>query len=98
MLAAETKVAVGAAATESSAESPIVWKQIAEPVESFILEVAARLSEQLQTFDPDIATYIEYALARQGKQLRPALVGLSARAAGGMNDAHVTVAVIIEMV
>lgn len=98
MLAAETKVAVGATATELSAESPFVWKQIAEPVEAFIHGVAARLAEQLQTFDPDIATYIEYALARQGKQLRPALVGLSARAAGDVNDAHVTVAVIIEMV
>jgi len=30
--------------------------------------------------------------------LRPALVGLSARASGGVNDAHVTAAVIIEMV
>jgi len=37
-------------------------------------------------------------LANQGKQLRPALVALSAEATGGINDALVTVAAVIEMV
>ena len=42
--------------------------------------------------------YAEYALNGQGKHLRPALVALTANALGKVNDAHVTVAVIIEMV
>jgi octaprenyl-diphosphate synthase len=56
------------------------------------------LAEQIQAFDPEIATYAEYALTGQGKQLRPALVALSAGATGSLNDDHVMVAVIIEMV
>src|SRR5207245_7773713 len=95
MLAAETK-AVGVAALAK--ETPHSWKQIVEPVEPFLKAVARRLAEQVQTFDPEISAYAQYALTNQGKQLRPALVALSAGATGALNDAHVTVAVIIEMV
>ena len=55
-------------------------------------------SKQVREFDPAIVPYAEYALTGQGKQLRPALVALSAEAVGKLKDAHVTVAVIIEMV
>src|SRR2546425_12691850 len=95
MLAAETKaVAVAAIAKEA----PHSWKQIVEPVEPFLEAVARQLAEQVQTFDPEIAQYARYALTNQGKQLRPALVGLSAAAVGHVNDSLVKVAVIIEMV
>ena len=52
----------------------------------------------MQTFDPEIASYARYALTNQGKQLRPALVALSAGSVGQPNDNLITVAVIIEMV
>jgi octaprenyl-diphosphate synthase len=52
----------------------------------------------VQAFDPEIARFATYALGGQGKQLRPVLVGLSGNALGRLEDAHVTVAVIIEMV
>src|SRR3989441_6955918 len=95
MLAAETKaVAVAALAKEA----PHSWKQIVEPVEPFLEAVARRLAEQVQTFDPEIASYAHYALTNQGKQLRPALVALSAGSVGQLNDNLITVAVIIEMV
>ena len=95
MLAVETKaVATAAPATEP----PHSWKQIVEPVEPFLKAVAERLAEQVHTFDPEIASYAQYALTNQGKQLRPALVALSAAAIGEPNDSLVTVAVIIEMV
>src|SRR6266704_6787962 len=95
MLAAETKaVAVAAPAKEA----PHSWKQIVEPVEPFLEAVARRLAEQVQTFDPEIASYAQYALTNQGKQLRPALVALSAGSVGRPDDGLVTVAVIIEMV
>ena len=67
-------------------------------MQPFLESVAARLAKQVREFDPAIVTYAEYALTGQGKQLRPALVALSANAAGELEDAHVTVAVIIEMV
>src|SRR5881409_1861656 len=95
MLAAETKaVAVVAPAKEA----PHSWKQIVEPVEPFLEAVARQLAEQVQTFDPEIAAYAQYALTNQGKQLRPALVALSAGSVGRPNDNLITVAVIIEMV
>ena len=56
------------------------------------------MEEQIGTFETDLASYATYALSAQGKQLRPALVGLSANATGKIQDSHVTVAVIIEMV
>jgi octaprenyl-diphosphate synthase len=74
------------------------WKQIAESVEPFLRGVGSRLVAQIDEFEPQIAAFAQYALAAQGKQLRPVLVCLSGQAGGGLNDAHVTVAVIIEMV
>src|SRR2546429_9790051 len=88
----------GVATAALATEPPHSWKQIVEPVEPFLKAVAERLAEQVQTFDPEIASYAQYALTNQGKQLRPALVALSAGAIGEPNDSLVTVAVIIEMV
>jgi octaprenyl-diphosphate synthase len=98
MLAAETKAAEAAHLPASHEPSHGTWKHIVEPVEPFLRAVADGLEEQVQAFDPGIATYARYALTNQGKQLRPALVALSANAAGGVNPRHVTVAVVIEMV
>jgi octaprenyl-diphosphate synthase len=74
------------------------WKQIVEAVDPFLRQVAGRLTAQTDEFDPQIASYAQYALTAQGKQLRPILVSLSGEALGELNDSHVTVAVIIEMV
>ena len=79
-------------------ETLVTWKHIAEPVEPFLEAVAFRLEKQVREFDPAIVPYAEYALTGQGKQLRPALVAMSAQAIGKLNDSHITVAVIIEMV
>jgi octaprenyl-diphosphate synthase len=79
-------------------EPSLVWKQIIEPVEPFLEAVGARLSKQVTSFEPDLLPYAEYALNANGKHLRPALVALTAEALGKQTDAHVTVAVIIEMV
>ena len=98
MFAAETRVVTVPGTGASKKETLATWKHIAEPVEPFLEAVAVRLSKQVREFDPAIVPYADYALTGQGKQLRPALVALSARAVGELNDAHVTVAVIIEMV
>jgi len=97
MFAAETRAVIVPDATLNK-ENSITWKQIAEPVEPFLEAVARRLEKQVREFDPALAPYAEYALTGQGKQLRPALVALSANAIGKFNDSHITVAVIIEMV
>jgi octaprenyl-diphosphate synthase len=74
------------------------WNEIIHPVEPFLQAVTNRLTKQVKCFEPDLIPYAEYALNTNGKHLRPALVALSADAAGGAGDSHVTVAVIIEMV
>ena len=84
MLAADTKAAGAFLAAASSPEAFVSWKQIAQPVEPFLHAVSLRLAEQVQAFEPEVASYARYALTNQGKQLRPALVALSAEATGGL--------------
>jgi len=97
MLAADSKES-GALTDTLRADPACSWKQIIEPVEPFLNAVGNRLSKQVTSFEPDLLPYAEYALNGHGKHLRPALVALTANATGKPTDAHVTVAVIIEMV
>jgi len=97
MLTAETR-RVSASVSDSAPNKPLEWKRIVEAVDPFLHRVADRLKAQTTEFDPQIASYAQYALAAQGKQLRPMLVSLAGEALGELNDSHVTVAVIIEMV
>ncbi|HXF09731.1 MAG TPA: polyprenyl synthetase family protein [Desulfuromonadaceae bacterium] len=69
-----------------------------EPIEPFLLSVNQRLIEQAGAFDSKVVPYAQYALNGSGKHLRPTLVALAANAVGKVSDAHVTAAVIIEMV
>src|SRR5581483_4812691 len=98
MFAADTRAVAVPVTENSKKEALVTWKDIAEPVEPFLKAVADRLARQVHEFDPAISPYAEYALTGQGKQLRPALVAVSASATGQLNDSHITVAVIIEMV
>ncbi len=86
------------AGAPASIDTSDLWRRVVKPVEPFLESVARRLAEQVETFDPEISPYARYALTNQGKQLRPALVALSAGAVGQANDAVVTAAVIIETV
>ena len=98
MLVTDPSAAAASDPKALPANARLAWKQIAAPAEPFLQDVAVRLKEQINAFERDIAVYAEYALTNQGKQLRPALVALSGGAAGKVEDSHVMVAVIIEMV
>jgi len=98
MLAAQSSTVAAPEIVAPPTESIQVWKRIVHSVEPFLSAVAARLNEQVATFEPAIAPYAAYALTAHGKQLRPTLVALSAGATGSVNDSHALVAVIIEMV
>jgi octaprenyl-diphosphate synthase len=82
----------------SRVEPAFSWKRIIDPVEPFLESVSRRLAQQVEAFDSNISPYADYAINGQGKHLRPALVALTANSLGQASDAHVTVAVIIEMV
>jgi octaprenyl-diphosphate synthase len=97
MLAVESKV-MGTSAVDSPKTNPnCSWKHLVEPVEPFLRVVTQRLFEQVDAFDSKIIPYAQYALNGNGKQLRPALVALSANSLGKTTDAHVNAAVIVEM-
>ena len=98
MLAADSKVVMGTPRETLVGNPPCSWKQIIEPVEPFLKAVNERLASQVDSFDPAIVPYADYAINGQGKHLRPALVALTANALGKLGDSHITVAVIIEMV
>ena len=98
MLALESKVASANAVVSPDANLNRSWKQIVEPVEPFLQSVTRQLLRQVNDFDPEIIPYAQYALDGGGKHLRPAIVALSAGALGEVTDAHVSAAVIIEMV
>lgn len=98
MLAVESK-----AATSDSSDSPDTnpnrsWNHIVEQVNPFLQAVTQRLIQQANDFDPNIVPYAQSALNGSGKHLRPTLVALAGAAIGKTGDAHVTAAVIIEMV
>jgi len=98
MLAADTKVVPAAGGDAVRAEAAVSWKQISDPIEPFLDAVNQQLAQEVDAFDPAISPYADYALNGQGKHLRPALVALTANALGEVNEAHLKVAVIIEMV
>jgi octaprenyl-diphosphate synthase len=98
MLAAESK-----AATSDSTDSPEInpnrsWNQIVEQVNPFLQAVTQRLIQQANDFDPQTVPYAQAALNGSGKHLRPTLVALAGNSIGKISDAHITAAVIIEMV
>jgi len=98
MLVAESKVASANAADSPEANPTRSWKHIVEPVEPFLDAVTRQLIRQVNSFDPQIVPYAQYALNGGGKHLRSSILALSASALGEVTEAHVTAAVIIEMV
>jgi len=98
MLAAHSSPAATGSPQSPPAPPVSNWKQIVAPVAPFVEAVNQRLALQIDEFDPKLAPYAEYALTGNGKHLRPTLLALAAQALGKVEDEHVTVAVIIEMV
>jgi octaprenyl-diphosphate synthase len=99
MFAADSKAITASAVRTPRNERGDSWKAIIEPIDPFLQSVSDRLTRQVTTFEPDLTPYAEYALNGNGKHLRPALVALTADAVGkAVDDSHITVAVIIEMV
>ena len=60
--------------------------------------IEARILHQASQFDPGAESYVRYALEGGGKRLRPALVLLAGKAAGGWTEPIRDLAVIVELV
>jgi octaprenyl-diphosphate synthase len=67
-------------------------------VGSHLKQVEARIASQAAAFDPAIEAYVSYAIGGRGKRLRPLVALLAGGATGEINDLHVDLAVIVELI
>jgi octaprenyl-diphosphate synthase len=74
------------------------WLGADRELENELQEVERRILHQASLFDAGAEAYVRYALEGGGKRLRPALVLLAGKVAGGWSDAIRDLAVIVELV
>ena len=67
-------------------------------VQSHLDQVEARIVQQAKVFDPAIEGYVAYAIGGRGKRLRPMVALLAGGATGNINDGHVDLAIIVELI
>jgi octaprenyl-diphosphate synthase len=61
-------------------------------------EVDRCIRHQVETFDPGIVGYVEYAAESSGKRIRPALALMAAAATGESKRDHFDLAVVVELI
>ncbi len=67
-------------------------------VRPYIKKVESHIREQVRDFDPGVEPYMEYVCATSGKRIRPALVILTGGATGELNENHLNLGVILELI
>ena len=72
--------------------------RVTNVVQPQLKEVSARIAQQAAAFDPAVEGYINYAIDSNGKRLRPIVTLLSAGATGDISNAHIDLAVIVELI
>jgi octaprenyl-diphosphate synthase len=60
--------------------------------------VETSIREQVRAFDPSVEPYVSYVCNTSGKRIRPALSILAGGATGGVDDGHVKIGVILELI
>lgn len=60
--------------------------------------VEASIRDQIRAFDPAVEPYVSYVCNTSGKRIRPALSILVGGALGGVNDDHLKIGVILELI
>lgn len=60
--------------------------------------VEASIRDQVRAFDPAVEPYVSYVCNTSGKRIRPALSILAGGALGGVDDGHVKLGVILELI
>jgi len=85
----------GTAAAASPAGS---LAKVAKLVQPHLEQVETRIAQQAAAFDPAIEGYVVYAIGSRGKRLRPLLTLLAGGATGEINQGHVDLAVIVELI
>src|SRR5947207_12119901 len=88
---------VSGGASPAVPEAPSLQKLLG-PIATELHRVEIALAEQVQGFESGIGDYIQYVLGGIGKRLRPTLALLSGGATGRIEEAHVTLGVIVELI
>jgi octaprenyl-diphosphate synthase len=60
--------------------------------------VEASIRDQVRAFDPAVEPYVSYVCNTSGKRIRPALSILVGGALGGVNDDHLQIGVVLELI
>ena len=74
------------------------WFRPTQELDAELKQIETRILHQASLFDAGAEGYVRYALEGGGKRLRPALVLMAGKAAGGWNEAIRDLAVIVELV
>jgi octaprenyl-diphosphate synthase len=80
------------------AAQPVTLLKLLDPIANELLRVEELLAEQVRDFDSGITDYITYVLGSTGKRLRPSLALLAGGATGNIDDGHVKLGVIVELI
>ena len=67
-------------------------------INASLYSVEERIRAQAREFDPAVEGYVAYACESSGKRLRPALALLAGGATGSIGNAHLDLAVVLEMI
>jgi octaprenyl-diphosphate synthase len=89
-------ISANGTAAPQAATGPLM--RVFRPVQAQLADVDARISAQVNAFDPAIEGYVAYAIGGGGKRLRPLLALLSGGATGAIGSGHVDLAVIVELI
>jgi len=72
--------------------------EIYKPVREELREIDKRFAEEFSAGEAFVAELLAHVSRYRGKRLRPALLLLSGKAAGGLNDAHIHHAMAVESI
>ena len=74
------------------------FQDLYDPVQSELIEVQQRISEQLSTSDQQLAPILHTISKRQGKMIRPAMVLLCGQLFTEICDEHIDCAAMVELI
>ena len=78
--------------------SPGAISRPVQLVQSHLDQVESRIIQQATAFDSAIEGYVTYAIGGRGKRLRPMVALLAGGATGEINDGHIDLATIVELI
>lgn len=73
-------------------------KKMSDLLKTEVAEIDRLILNQAMGFDPELVPYMEYICATPGKRLRPVLALLTGGACGGINEKHLMLGVVLELV